>query len=62
MTDKDPATVEIEGRLNAEYDAWFAKLQALTNAKLNADHYVERWYDGFTPEGALEAGPDDDEF
>lgn len=52
---------DLEAKLNAEFDAWFAKLQALTSKQLNPDDWPERWFDGYTPEEALEAGPENDE-
>lgn len=49
---------DTETKLNAEFDAWFAKLQALTDVALNKEDWTERWFDGYTPEEALEDGPE----
>lgn len=46
--------------LQADFDAWFKKLQALTDRALTQDEWTGRWYDGYTPEEALEDGPDED--
>ena len=46
--------------LQAQYDAWFGKLQALTDRALNPEQWTGRWYDGYTPAEALEDGPDHD--
>jgi hypothetical protein len=50
---------EIEARLNAEFDAWFKQLQALTKDKLDPDDWGGRWFDRFTPEEALADGPEE---
>lgn len=47
-------------RLTAEFDAWFAKLQALTDCVLVPEDWTGRWYDGFTPADALAEGPEED--
>lgn len=54
-------TMDVEAKLNAEFDAWFAKLQALTSDALDQEDWTERWFDGYTPEDALAAGPESDE-
>jgi hypothetical protein len=46
--------------LNAEFEVWFAKLQALTERVLIPEEWTGRWYDHYTPEKALEDGPDED--
>lgn len=47
--------MDIEARLNAEFDAWFAKLQALSKEALEPEDWADLWFDGYTPEEALEA-------
>ena len=49
--------MDIEARLNAEFDAWFAKVQALSKEPLGtpSEDWTELWFDGCTPEEALEA-------
>ena len=49
---------EIEKRLEAEFDAWFARLQLLTSDALEPSDWTERWFDGYTPSDALAAGPE----
>jgi hypothetical protein len=58
-TTSDP--ISVEARLNAEYDVWFERLQSLTDLALAKQDWVSRWYDGFTPIQAFEAGPEGDE-
>jgi len=48
---------DIEKRLQNEFDIWFAKLQNLSELELDPDDWTERWFDGYTPAAALEAGP-----
>ena len=48
-------------KLNAEFDAWFAQLQALTRKTLIPEDWTGRWYDGYTPANALEHGPETDD-
>lgn len=51
---------EIETNLNKDFDDWFARLQALTPATKHVqEDWAERWFDGYTPEEALEDGPED---
>lgn len=50
-----------EQKLNAEYDAWFARLQALTKDHLDPEEWTERWFDGYTPEQAFADGPESDD-
>lgn len=52
---------DMEARLNKEFDGWFARLQALTSRVLVPEDWTGRWFDSYTPEAALEAGPDCDE-
>lgn len=47
-------------RVNAQYEAWFKQLQALTSEVLDIEDWTGRWYDGYTPSEALEDGPDED--
>lgn len=47
-------------KLQAEYDAWFVQLQALSKDPLRPEDWTGRWYDGYTPAEALEDGPDSD--
>lgn len=49
---------EMEKRLDEEFNAWFARLQALTDEPLTPEDWPERWFDGYTPEEALEDGPE----
>lgn len=49
-----------EAKLNAEFEEWFAKLQALTSEALVPEDWTERWFDGYTPADALEDGPEED--
>ena len=44
-------------KLKAEFDSWFARLQALTTEKLNPEDWTVNWYDGWTPEESLAHGP-----
>lgn len=61
MSDCPPIDkTEMEKRLEAEFDAWFVRLQALTKDPLNQDDWTGRWFDGYTPEDALEDGPEVD--
>jgi len=54
---------DTEARLKAEFDEWFARLQAIetrrSGAKLDPEDWAGRWFDGYTPEEALEDGPED---
>ena len=52
--------MDMEARLYAEFDAWFAKLQALTDRPLVPEEWTTRWFDYWTPEAALAAGPEED--
>lgn len=52
--------IDTEAKLNADFDAWFVKLQALTTEILDPEDWTGRWYDGYTPAEALEDGPEDD--
>ena len=47
-----------EKKLNADFDEWFAKLQAISDVELTAEDWPERWFDGYTPAQALAAGPE----
>jgi hypothetical protein len=47
-------------RLGAQYEDWFKRLQAISKEPLDIDDWTGRWYDGYTPEEALDNGPDDD--
>lgn len=57
MSEKSTVTGET---LEAEYMLWFAKLEAVAGKKLDADEWVGRWYDYYTPEEAWEDGPERD--
>lgn len=46
--------------LNAQFDAWFKELQALTPEVLVPEDWTGRWYDGYSPAKALEVGPEED--
>lgn len=50
----------MEAKLNAEFEAWFAQLQALASEALTPEDWTERWFDGYTPEQALKDGPEYD--
>ena len=50
----------IADRVRASYLEWFGALAKLAGRPLNEDDWTGRWYDGFTPEAALAAGPDPD--
>lgn len=50
----------MQKRLEAEFNAWFARLQALTSRALEPDDWTGRWFDGYTPEQALTEGPEED--
>jgi hypothetical protein len=52
---------DMEQRLEAEYMAWFRRLQDLSQEPLTPDVWVTRWYDNWTPEAALAAGPEEAE-
>lgn len=43
--------------MEADFDEWFKKLQALATDKLDPDEWTVNWYDGWTPEESLEHGP-----
>lgn len=46
---------DMEAKLNAEFDAWFAKVKALTLETIEPDDlWAEFWFDGFTPEEAVQ--------
>lgn len=46
---------DLAERLNTEFEAWFAKVQALSKQPLEpSEEWAELWFDGFTPEEALE--------
>ena len=47
-------------QLNAEFDAWFKRLQSLTSEQLIPEEWTGRWYDGYAPAEALQDGPDED--
>jgi hypothetical protein len=49
-----------EAVLRRQYDEWFSQIQALSPDKLNPDDWVTRWFDGYTPQEALEDGPEPD--
>lgn len=49
-----------EARLKADFESWFKRLQALTEQVLVPEDWTGRWFDGYTPEEALEDGPEDD--
>lgn len=49
---------EIEAGLNAQFDAWFGRLQSLTSRALDPEEWTGRWFDGWTPEEALAEGPE----
>jgi hypothetical protein len=51
----------MEQRLEEEFEAWFARLQALTPDELTPEDWTERWFDGYSPEEALEDGPEMDD-
>ncbi len=50
----------MQKQMEAEFDAWFARLQALTSEALEPDDWTGRWFDGYTPEQALEVGLEED--
>lgn len=52
--------MEIPEQLKASFEQWFKRLQSLTETKLVAEHWAERWYDGYSPQEALDSGPDPD--
>ncbi|WP_262027587.1 hypothetical protein [Microvirga sp. Mcv34] len=52
---------DLAERIEAEYMAWFQRLQSLTDHELDPDKWVSRWYDNYNPAAALEAGPEEDE-
>jgi hypothetical protein len=47
-------------RMNAAYEGWFKRLQALTSVALDPNDWTGRWHNGYTPADALEEGPDED--
>jgi hypothetical protein len=54
---------DMEAKLNAEFDAWFAKVCEIAKCKLNADDdpiWAELWFDGYTPEEAVRACNEED--
>ena len=42
----------------AEFDAWFSLLQGMSPGKLDPEDWTELWFDGYTPEEALQVGPE----
>jgi hypothetical protein len=47
---------DLQAKLNAEFDAWFAKVQAITDEALEpSEDWAAAWFDGYTPEDALES-------
>lgn len=51
---------DMQAKLNAEFDAWFAKVRELAGKPLEPNEFwAELWFDGYTPEEALtpEDGP-----
>ncbi len=52
--------MDMKTKLTAEFDAWFLRLQAHTDAALVPEDWTERWFDGFTPADALAVGPEND--
>ena len=55
----DRTTSPQEAVLKQQFESWFSRLQALTSETLNPDDWVGRWFDGYTPEDALNDGPED---
>lgn len=53
--------MDTEAKLNAEFNDWFGQLQALSDEQLVPEDWTERWFDGYSPKAALEAGPENDE-
>ena len=51
--------MDLGEKLNAEFEAWFKKLQALTDRALVPEEWTGRWYDGYAPADALAEGPED---
>ncbi len=46
---------DLQAKLNAEFDVWFAKVKALTDETLEpSEDWASFWFDGYTPEDALE--------
>lgn len=46
---------DMETKLNAEFDVWFAKIQALSKEPIEPDEdWAELWFDGYTPEEAID--------
>ena len=46
---------DMEVNLNAEFDAWFIKVQALSKEPIKSDEdWAALWFDGYTPEEAIE--------
>jgi hypothetical protein len=46
---------DIETKLNAEFDAWFAKVRALSVDTIEpSEEWSDLWFDGCSPEEALE--------
>lgn len=51
---------DTESRLNAEFDAWFEKVKALSKEPLDpSEDWAELWFDGYTPEDALALNAED---
>lgn len=47
--------MNLQEKLDAEFNEWFAKVQALTDEALEPDdQWAGCWFDGYTPEEALE--------
>lgn len=47
--------MNLQEKLSAQFDVWFAEVQALTDEALeSSEEWASFWFDGHTPEEALE--------
>lgn len=54
----------MEAKLNTEFDAWFVKVCAIAKCRLDADDdpiWAELWFDGYTPQEAVDACNEEDD-
>jgi hypothetical protein len=55
ISSKGKRMTDLQTRFNAEFDAWFAKVQALTDEVLEpSEEWASFWFDGYAPEEALD--------
>jgi hypothetical protein len=46
---------DLEAKLNAEFDAWFEKVKAISKEPIEPNEgWAELWFDGYAPSEAAE--------